>query len=117
MRTANTKRRARPDGRVNHRVASNILQSIQSSKGGRRWELLVGYTLSDLMKHLERQFLPGMTWENMSLWHIDHILPLASFSFESADSSEFRAAWALSNLRPLWAGDNLKKRAARLHLL
>ena len=58
-----------------------------------------------------------MTWQNMSLWHVDHILPLASFEYESASDPEFRAAWALTNLRPLWSVENLQKGAKRVLLL
>lgn len=103
---------------LNLRIGNLIRAGIASgSKRKRRWESLVGYTLADLMKHLERQFLPGMSWENRSEWHIDHILPLASFSFQTPDDPEFKAAWALTNLRPLWALDNIKKNATRTHLI
>ena len=79
---------------------------------------LCGYTIDDLRQHLERQFVRGMSWENMgSGWHIDHIVPLSSFSFSSVTCPEFRAAWALSNLRPLWATENMSKGARRTHLL
>jgi len=63
------------------------------------------------MRHLERQFLSGMSWGNRSEWHIDHIRPLASFSFEAVDDPDFKAAWALTNLRPLWGADNIRKGA------
>ena len=78
-----------------------------------------GYTVEDLRVHLERQFLKGMTWENWSRdgWHLEHVLPLASFKFTSPDDLEFRAAWALTNLRPMWATDNIRKGARRLTLL
>src|SRR3546814_9626669 len=65
---------------------------------------------------LERQFLPGMSWDNRGEWHIDHIRPLCAFEFTSPDDPQFREAWALTNLRPLWARDNLRK-GGRLDLL
>jgi len=55
--------------------------------------------------------MPGMGWHNMSEWHIDHIMPLASFNFTGLDDPAVREAWALSNLRPLWAADNIRKGA------
>lgn len=79
--------------------------------------LVYGYTVWELVRHIERQFHPGMTWENYGEWHIDHVIPLSLFVFDSADHPGFKAAWALANLRPLWAEDNLKKRAKRTHLL
>lgn len=78
---------------------------------------MLGYSQQELAEHLERQFSKGMGWANMGKWHIDHIVPLASFDITGPECPEFKAAWALTNLRPLWAEDNLRKRAKRTHLL
>lgn len=77
----------------------------------------LGYTLSDLFSHLEKQFLKGMTWENYGKygWHIDHIVPFSSFDF--SDPSQFNQCWSLANLRPLWASDNMKKSHKRIFLI
>ena len=106
------KRAAEPKHRLSRSISPAIRRSIISKYGG-RWQALVGYTLSDLMRHLERQFTDGMSWENYgsSGWHIDHIRPQTSFQFETANDPEFRACWALTNLRPLWASENLRKQA------
>lgn len=77
----------------------------------------VGYTRNDLTAHIERQFLPGMTWGNSREWHIDHIVPTADFNFVKMECPEFKACWSLSNLRPLWAADNIAKRANREYLI
>jgi hypothetical protein len=58
-----------------------------------------------------------MTWDNMKEWHLDHIVPKSAFTYASPDDPEFRACWALANLRPLWKKANLKKSAERTHLL
>jgi hypothetical protein len=76
---------------------------------GRPWEALLGYTRDELAAHLERRFIEGMSWSNMEKWHIDHIVPVASFSFQAPDDPEFKACWMLSNLQPLWAKDNIRK--------
>src|SRR3546814_3330220 len=55
---------------------TTLFRSLGDGKNGRSWEILVGYTVADLMAHLERQFLPGMSWDNRGEWHIDHIRPL-----------------------------------------
>jgi hypothetical protein len=103
---------------LNMRMSAAIRKSVtRGTKRRQHWEALVGYTTGQLMRHLERQFLKGMSWANRSEWHIDHIVPLSSFVFETADDPEFRAAWALTNLRPLWWRDNLAKRDKRLFLL
>jgi hypothetical protein len=91
--------------------------TLGSDKNGRPWEGLVGYTVADLMAHIERQFQGRMSWANFGKWHVDHIVPVASFSFQSVDDPEFRACWALTNLRPMWAGPNRSKAAKRLTLL
>jgi len=70
---------------------------------------LLGYSLEELMQHLEKQFTNGMTWDNYGQWHVDHIRPMSSFNFTSPDEPEFKACWALNNLQPLWWPDNLSK--------
>jgi len=61
------------------------------------------------MAHLESLFLPGMSWENRHLWHIDHVLPCAAFDL--TNPKEQRRCFHYTNLQPLWALDNIKKRA------
>ena len=70
---------------------------------------LLGYTIEELMQHLEKQFTEGMKWDNYGQWHVDHIRPMSSFKFESPDDPEFKECWALNNLQPLWWPDNLSK--------
>lgn len=102
---------------LNERMRAGIRQSLTGQKQGRKWTILVGYSAEELRRHLQRQFLPGMTWENIGKWHIDHIVPLASFRFSSTDDEEFAAAWALTNLRPLWSERNLSKGCRRTLLI
>ncbi|WP_157970185.1 hypothetical protein [Pelagibacterium sediminicola] len=109
VRAADRRRRSTPKGRIDDRMSSNIRQALRQRKGGRRWEKLVGYSLSDLMAHLERHFLDGMNWENVGEWHIDHVIPKSVFNYEDAHHIDFRRCWALDNLRPLWSTDNMKK--------
>lgn len=111
------RRREDPAWKVSAHMRVMIGRGIGKGKAGRSWREFVPYTLEDLMTHLERQFLPGMTWENRGKWHVDHIVPLSSFEFTSPDDADFKAAWALTNLRPLWAKDNIRKNAKRTHLI
>ena len=69
----------------------------------------VGYTPNELKLHFESQFTDGMSWDNMSEWHIDHIRPVASFNFTTTECEDFKKCWALNNLQPLWAMDNFSK--------
>lgn len=77
----------------------------------------MGWTIAELRAHLERQFTKGMGWHNMGEWHIDHIVPISVFAISGPGDPEIRRAWALPNLRPLWAGENIKKNDKRLFLL
>jgi hypothetical protein len=96
--------------RLNSIIRARIWSALRGN-GGRRTEDLIGYSMADLIVHLERQFVRGMTWDNYgSAWHIDHIIPLASFRFSSPDDPAFKTAWGLPNLRPLWAEANRAKR-------
>ena len=70
---------------------------------------LLGYTGKELYKHIESLFTDGMSWERFDEIHIDHIRPVASFNFDSTDHPDFKKCWALENLQPLWAKDNLSK--------
>lgn len=102
---------------ISERMSRAINASLAAGKGGRGWQQLVDYSLEDLMRHLERQFLPRMGWDNRSLWHIDHIVPVSAFDILRPGDSAFRAAWALTNLRPMWARENQRKSDKRTHLI
>jgi hypothetical protein len=105
-----------------YKVASSVRNTIHSAikRRGiskREWNKtkntfdLLGYTPIELVKHIESQFTGGMTWDNhsMKVWHLDHIRPVASFNFDSAEHPDFKKCWALNNLQPLWAQDNIRK--------
>ncbi len=68
---------------------------------------LLGCSIPDLKSYLESKFLPGMTWDNRSSWHIDHRKACAKFDLTDVDQQ--RQCFHYSNLRPLWAVDNLRK--------
>lgn len=70
----------------------------------------LGCSISEFKKHIESKFKPGMTWENHGEWHIDHIIPLASFDL--TDRKQVKKACNYKNLQPLWAEENLKKGAS-----
>lgn len=94
------------------RMKTAIGKALRGGKAGRKWENLVGYTLHDLKRHLERQFVPGMSWSNIGQWHIDHIIPKSVFRYQTTDDPCFKRAWSMDNLQPLWAADNLAKGAS-----
>ena len=97
--------------KINCIIRSAINKSLKGNKNGKHWENLVGYTLEDLIRHLEAQFKDGMTWNNHGRngWHIDHKIPISLFNITSTKSKGFEKCWELSNLQPLWAKENLEK--------
>ena len=108
-------RKRRAEGRVcklNRNMSLAVWRSLVYQKKGMKWETLVGYTIDQLRHHLEKQFTEGMTWDNYGIngWEIDHIIPLSIFNINGPESKGFKKAWALNNLRPLWASDNRIKR-------
>lgn len=69
----------------------------------------LGCSIPEFKKHIEKQFQPGMTWENHGLhgWHLDHIKPLAAFDL--TDREQVLEVCHYTNIQPLWAEDNFKK--------
>jgi hypothetical protein len=99
-----------PRFRVSKCIATQIYLAIRGKKAGRRWEALAGYSLEDLMSHLERQFDENMTWGNYGkYWHIDHIMPKSWFIYDEPEDIGFKMCWGLNNLQPLEAKENIKK--------
>lgn len=57
-----------------------------------------------------------MNWDNhgkylpdKDTWQIDHIIADSNFTYSTVKDKEFLDSWALSNLRPLKAIENIKK--------
>ncbi len=116
-RRVDAKRQRRPDYVLKKRIKARIKQMLVGE--WRDAKKVLGYGANALKSHIERQFTEGMSWERLLSGeiHIDHIIPVSSFKIESVDDPNFKACWALSNLRPLWAMENQLKQAKRLSLL
>lgn len=107
------RRREDPKYRLAARTRTAVwtcLKEANVAKYRSTFEIL-GYTLEELMSHLESKFTEGMTWENYGEWHVDHIIPMSKFEFTTTDDHEFKLCWSLENLQPLWEFDNLSKGA------
>lgn len=94
------------------RLHRHALAQVNAIKTSPTFEQL-GYTAEQFVSHIERQFLKGMGWHNMSEWQIDHIIPVK----EAKTEADVVALNQLSNLRPLWADENNRKKAKRQSLL
>ncbi len=106
---ANKKLRGTAKGSLNHRISTYMQRMLRGKKEMKSWRTLVDFSLEQLMEHLEKHFLPGMSWENRGQWHIDHVIPVSAFNFSSPTDIDFKRCWSLENLRPMWAADNIRK--------
>ena len=120
---ANKRNAESPGRRIHNSVSRQIRKALgKGGKNGRKTFEILGYTVQDLMDHIEAQWEPWMTWENhgrahlngCKSWQIDHITPVSSFEIASTEDQSFKDCWALSNLQPLEAIKNIRK-GARLH--
>jgi hypothetical protein len=66
---------------------------------------ILGCNLTEAKEYIENQFIKKMSWDNYGEWHIDHIVPLSYAKTEE----ELIKLNHYTNLRPLWAEENLKK--------
>jgi len=103
------RRRVDPGYAITLRLRSRINHAIKGTSKSAKTTELVGCSPGELVRHLESQFVDGMSWENRHLWAVDHIRPCASFDL--ADPEQQRQCFHYSNLQPLWAVDNMRKGA------
>lgn len=106
------RRRENPKYVLNNRISMAIRHSLKEGKNGKHWEDLVGYTLEDLIKHLKTTLPVGYTWDdyiNGADLHIDHIIPIKAFKFQTFGDNAFKSCWNLCNLQLLTAQENLIK--------
>lgn len=97
------------------RIRSNLGTSFRRlgyTKRSRTYKIL-GCDWDFFKTHIERQFLKGMSWENRGSWHIDHITPTATAETEE----DLIALNHFTNLRPMWAKDNIAKSDTITHLI
>jgi hypothetical protein len=103
-----------------YRLKCNLRKGIKDalkhggySKTSKTTQIL-GCGIGELKTHIERQFTKGMSWAKLGPEiHIDHIIPLASAKSEQ----DLIALNHFTNLRPMWAKENMEKSDAILFLL
>lgn len=98
--------------RLRNRMSTRMRHALRGRNLSKKWQHvfnILGYSVDDLKNHLENKFTNGMTWDNIGKWHIDHIYPESKYNYLSFSDEDFKKCWALSNLQPLWAKDNIRK--------
>ena len=90
---------------LNHVLRKEKIAKEERTRG------YVGCSFEKLRNHIEKQFKPGMNWENRAEWHIDHITPVSYFvkNFDFTDIKIQKKCFHYTNLKPLWACENLSK--------
>lgn len=91
----------------NLRCRMNTALRNVGQKRDRHLEELIGCTVEFLMGYIEAKFKDGMAWDNRCQWHIDHIMPCASFDLTKPDQQAI--CFHYTNLQPLWARENIVK--------
>ena len=101
--------------KILHNLRRRLLKVLKKNKKFNHTIELIGCSIDYLKQHLEKQFQPGMTWDNYGRgwhgkkeWQIDHIKPCDKFDLSKAD--EQRKCFHYTNLQPMWAEENNKKR-------
>src|SRR6056300_1843 len=111
------KRKTDLNFRLSDKLRKRVRKVLNGKSKSKKTMDLIGCSVDFLKKHLENQFQPGMSWNNYGnpngdhseCWHIDHILPCASFDL--SDPKQQQKCFHYSNLQPLWAEDNMSKGA------
>ncbi|MFH0806001.1 MAG: hypothetical protein V1901_03950 [Patescibacteria group bacterium] len=97
---------------INFKILGNlrcrIYKALKGFDKSDYTQKLIGCSIEYLKQYLEKQFRAGMTWKNYGKWHIDHIKPCARFDLSKP--SQQRKCFHYTNLQPLWAEDNFRKR-------
>lgn len=124
-----------PVFKIRHYLSKSInfrLKSMLSSKCGASVTKHLAYSIQELKEYLQSLFysennktLYGEYWMNWGnygkynsktwkdnepstwTWTIDHIIPQSNLPYTSMQDDNFKKCWALENLRPLSAKQNL----------
>jgi hypothetical protein len=121
-----------PAYRLRKIISGSVSKSLKSRKilkNKKSYLKYLPYSTKELKQHLENQFEPWMTWDNQGtynhktwkdedkstwVWNIDHIIPHSIFQYTSMEDQSFKECWALSNLRPYSAKQNIVDGATKI---
>jgi hypothetical protein len=103
---------------LSNRINSTLKNNFKSQSTIK----LLDCSIDQLKQYLEKQFKQGMKWSNwgtgygnkgMKQWHIDHKIPCASFDLSKP--AEQKKCFHYTNLQPLWAEENRRKKDKIIH--
>ena len=99
-----------PAGHLASVVSCRVRKALKNNKEMRS-TVYLGCSIDALKKHIENQFVEGMSWENYgSEWHIDHKIPLKYHQDGKPPTLE-KVGKRLHylNTQPMWASENIAK--------
>ena len=103
----NKRRRTDPEFKLIRNMRNRVWYATELHCNSQSTKDLIGCSALALRNWLSYQFEEGMNWNNYGEWHIDHVIPCASFNLEDPEQQKICHHW--TNLQPLWAVDNLRK--------
>lgn len=115
-----------PEFKLHKLISIEINKTLKAYNNRKNSSILkyLPYTIKELKAHIENLFEPWMTWNNWGIydprtwkdnnsttwtWQLDHIIPRAQLQYSSMQDVNFLKCWALLNLRPLSAKQNIKE--------
>lgn len=118
------RRKENPVFRLRGLVSQTVAKAIKRKGASKSGSILkfIPYSMEELRIHLELKFEPWMNWNNQNkynkntwddndsstwTWTIDHIIPQSDLPYISMEDENFKKCWALENLRPLSAKQNI----------
>ena len=97
---------------VSQRI-NKALKNVNSVKSDKTVKYL-GCSMVEFVKHIEKQFKDGMTWDNYGRssvgnnkhWEVDHIIPI---NYEKPSFEDVKERLVYTNCQPMWAEENRSK--------
>lgn len=129
----NERERARRKNDPIFKIRESLRSTIKSALRGKKNNLSINnflnYSMIELKQHIENKFESWMSWNNQGLynkktwddndqstwtWQLDHIIPQSDSPYTSMEDDNFKRCWALDNLRPYSAKQNIIDGASRI---
>lgn len=89
------------------RRVREMLNTVNASGKVKSSKKYLGCDIEFFRNYLEAQFTDNMSWDNQGEWHLDHIIPCASF--DMTNEFEIFACFNYRNYQPLMGAENIAK--------
>lgn len=97
--------------KISHSLRGKLFNSIKKESKRSSALLLLGCSVKEFKKYIEKQFKPGMSWDKWGngkdKFHLDHIVPIAAFDL--TDYEQQKICFHYTNFRPAWSHENWSK--------